>query len=423
MQMTGIGARVYRKVMVRIVAVLTVLIVLSSIDRVNISFAALRMNPGIGLSPTAYGLGAGLFFVGYLLCQLPSVALLRRWGIRRWILLSVGGWGLVSIAMAAISVPWHFFVLRILLGALESGFAPGAVWFISRWLPQAYRSRSIALTLLAVPVSVVAGGPLCGWLVGLDWGGLPGWRLMFLVEGGATVLLGLFASTWLSNSPEHANWLTTDERRWIADSLAAAAPPVAPRSGIAWRDPVLWLCAYLWLALVTGANALIFWLPSVIAASGVRTPLLIGVLTAVPWLAIGLGMALNARHSDRSGERFRHVAFGASLAAAGLALASASGGGAPALVVLVVGCLGLGGAQSVFWAIPTRYLANDRPGNIAIINLCGNASSAVAPALIGWTIQRSGSSAIPVYALAGLLLIGALATGAIARTIAKHKDR
>lgn len=421
--MASIGDRVYRKVMVRVVAVLALLIVLSSIDRVNISFAALRMNRSVGLSPTAYGVGAGLFFVGYLAFQLPSVALLRRWGARRWIALSVGGWGLVSIAMAAITLPWHFFLLRVLLGMFESGFAPGVVWYISRWLPQVYRSRSIALTLLAVPVSVVIGGPLCGWLVGLDLGGIAGWRLMFLVEGGVTVLLGEIALIWFADSPDDARWLDAAERRWIATSLAAEQHGGAARAPVAWGDPVLWLCALTWLTLVTGANALIFWLPTVIAASGVHRPVMVGVIAALPWIAIGLGMALNARHSDRTGERFRHVAFGALLAAAGLALAAASGGGVLALALLVVGCLGLGGAQSVFWTIPTRYLPSDRPGNVAVINLCGNASSAVAPAAIGWAIQRSGSPGIPVFALAALLLcaVGAIAT--IRARVAGTMDR
>lgn len=421
--MAAIGDRVYRKVMVRVVAVLALLIVLSSIDRVNISFAALRMNRSVGLSPTAYGVGAGLFFVGYLAFQLPSVALLRRWGARRWIALSVGGWGLVSIAMAAITLPWHFFLLRVLLGVFESGFAPGVVWYISRWLPQAYRSRSIALTLLAVPVSVVIGGPLCGGLVGLDLGGIAGWRLMFLVEGGVTVLLGAIALIWFADSPDDARWLDAAERRWIATSLAAEQHGAAARAPVAWGDPVLWLYAFAWLALVTGANALIFWLPSVTAASEVHRPVMVGVIAALPWIAIGLGMALNARHSDRTGERFRHVAFGALLAAAGLALAAASGGGAPALALLVVGCLGLGGAQSVFWTIPTRYLPSDRPGNVAVINLCGNASSAVAPAAIGWAIQRSGSPDIPVFALAVLLLCAVGAIAAIRARVAGTMDR
>lgn len=408
--MSTLGRDAYRNVMWRVAAPLALLIILSSIDRVNISFAAMRMNHSIGLSPAAYGLGAGLFFVGYLVFQLPSVALLKRIGARRWIALSVGGWGLVASAMAFVSLPWQFFVLRLLLGAFESGFAPGVVWYVSRWLPQSYRSRSIGLTLLAIPASVIIGGPLSGLLMSLDTRLFEGWRFMFLAEGAATTFLGLAALWWFVDEPAQASWLSADERRAVAEEAAAERSLVKRETGIEWANPVLWLCALIWLALVTGANALIFWLPMLVHASGVERPLAIGFISALPWAAIALGMFANARHSDRSGERFRHLGFAALLAGVALGLAAAAGGSALALALLIVAGLGLGGAQSVFWTIPTLYLANERPTNIALINLAGNASSAVAPAAIGWALQRTGSSALPVYVLALLLLVAAGAT-------------
>ncbi|MDH7975207.1 MFS transporter [Sphingomonas sp. AR_OL41] len=404
----NVAARTYRKVMRRVVLVLAGLIVLSSIDRVNVSFAAIRMNADIGLDAKGYGLGASLFFVGYLLCQIPSAALLRRIGARRWIAISVGGWGLTAAAMAFVTVPWEFFALRVLLGAFESGFAPGVVWYVSQWLPAEYRTRSIGLTLLAIPLSVMIGGPLCGALLKLDLGILSGWRLMFLVEGGVTVIAGLVALRWFVDAPHQARWLDDDERAWIAGNnapLRADAKGAEPRTNL--RDPVLWYAAAIWFALITGASAIIFWLPLAIKMTGENDPLVIGILSALPWVAIGAGMWLNARHSDRSGERFGHVAFPAMLAALGVGGAALVGGGAPALALLVVGGFGLGGAQSVFWSLPTRYLSQVTPQSIALINLCGNLGSAIAPAAIGWAIARMSLTA-PILILAALLAAGAL---------------
>lgn len=419
--MTDLGERIYRKVLLRVSGTLALLIVISSIDRVNISFAALTMNRSIGLSASGYGLGAGLFFVGYLVFQLPSVALLRRWGARRWIAFSVAGWGLTSVALAAVQAPWQFFALRILLGAFESGFAPGVVWYVSQWLPQRYRSRSVGLTLLAIPVSVIIGGPLCGWLVGLGTTSLAGWRLMFLIEGAVTVALGLAALLWFVDHPEDAAWLSSDEKLWIAAERATEQRESAGPAGIPFRNPVLWLCAAIWLALVTSANALIFWLPSVVRQSGVQAPVVIGALSALPWAAIGAGMVLNARHSDRSGERFRHVGLASLLGAIGLVAAALAGAGPSALVCLVLCGFGIGGAQSVFWAIPTRSLPG--AGAIAFVNLCGNASSAVAPLLIGIAIEHTGTPLGPVLGLALLLLVAAALVAPLAKQAQKSRTR
>ncbi|GGB23994.1 MFS transporter [Sphingomonas metalli] len=400
---------VYRKVMARVVLVLTGLIVLSSIDRVNVSFAAIQMNAALGLDPRSYGLGVGIFFVGYLLFQLPSTAMLRRIGPRRWIAGSVIGWGMAATAMAGIDQPWQFYLLRFVTGVFESGFAPGVVWYVSQWLPQAYRSRSVGLTLLAVPTSVILSGPLSGWLLGIDTG-LPGWRLMFLVEGLATVAAGLWALRWFSDTPAAAGWLDANERDWIFRSVGSeqdVAGQDEPFSATL-RRPALWWCAALWFVLITGANAIIFWLPIAIKTLGVADPFHIGVLSALPWVAIGTGMILVAWRSDRTNERFGHITVAMLLAASGFGAAAMIGGGLEALLLLTIGGLGLGGAQSVFWSVPTRLLGQRHPQMMAVINLFGNLSGAVAPVVIGWIIAETGNVLVPVYLLAGLLLAGVL---------------
>ena len=398
------GPHVYRKVADRVVLPLAAMIVLSSIDRVNISFAALRMNADLGFDPKTYGLGASLFFVGYIVCQLPSAALLRRFGARRWIAASVIGWGLAATAMAFISGRGEFFTLRIVLGAFESGFAPGVMWFVSQWLPRTYRARTIGLTQLAIPLSVVIGGPLCGLLLKTDVAGFAGWRLMFLAEGILTILAGLAALAWFADRPADAAWLDEDDRHWIARAIAAdeaqRQDQAIPTLGVALRNPALWTCALVWFLLVTSSNAIIFWLPIAIKSFGTVDPLTIGVLSALPWVALGAGMFLNARHSDKAGERFGHIAAAALLGAAGFALAGAAGGTAVALGCLVVGAFGMGGAQTVLWAVPTQLSFGRNPQAIALINLIGNFSGLIAPGAIGWVIAETGDVALPVYAIA-----------------------
>lgn len=402
----------YRKVMARVVWPLTFLIILSSLDRVNVSFAALRMNADLGLDPKAYGFGVGIFFVGYLLFQLPSAAVLRRIGPRWWIAGSVIGWGAMATAMAFIQTPLHFYVLRFLLGLFESGFAPGVVWYVSQWLPQQYRARAIAGTMLAIPTSVIVGGPLCGALMAMDTGNIASWRVMFAVEGLATVLAGIAAIFWFVDRPAQARWLDDEERKAIEATLASEVTRSRQSSAKlsdALKDPILWLSAGVWFVLITGANAIIFWLPIAIKTLGRTDPFEIGVLSALPWVGIGAGMIWNARHSDRTGERYNHLTWpmlGA--AAAFLVAALFTHNGPLALAALVVGGFGLGGAQSVFWTVPTRYLGARNPGAIAAINLCGNGSSTVMPIAIGAIVASTGSVTVPVYALAATLLLGAL---------------
>lgn len=413
------AASAYRKIYRHIVAPLTLLIIMSSIDRVNVSFAAVQMNGDLGLDPRAYGLGVGLFFVGYLLFQLPSAAVLKAIGPRLWIAGSVTGWGLFATMMAFISAPWHFYVLRFLIGMMESGFAPGVVWYVSQWMPQAHRGRAVGMTLLAIPVSVVIGGPLSGALLTLDHGDIPGWRWMFLLEGVATIFLGLIAFWWFVDRPAKARWLTEGEKHLVGEALDAEARAAGPRAtgrlADAMRLPALWWSAALWFVLITGANGLIFWLPTAIKSLGTHDDFTVGLLSAMPWAAIGAGMILNARHSDRTQERHRHIGFAAIAGGLGLAGAAMAGGGPLALLFLMVGGLGLGGAQSVFWTVPTRLLGARNPQAITLINLFGNMSGIVAPVAIGWIVATTGRIDIPVYLLALLLLLGAVCVRALRR--------
>lgn len=418
--MPDIGDRVYRKVWWRLVLLLTVLIVLSSIDRVNVSFAALHMNDDLGIDKVVYGQGVSLFFVGYLLFQFPSIWLYRKLGMRLWTAITVVSWGAIAAAMAFIETREQFFVLRFLLGAAESGFAPGVVSFVSRWMPQAYRGRALGFTLLAVPASVIIGGPLSGLLMQITWLDLPGWRWMYFLEGVPTVLLGLFAFAWLTDHVAKARWLSNAEKAWIVsetDREHAAVGPIADLSvPKLLLQPRLWALAALWFALLTGSNALIFWLPQTLKSLTGFDAVTIGLISALPWIGLGLGMFVNARLSDRAQERVWHSAVPAVAAAGFLAVAIAAGAGPLALSCLVLGAVALGASQSVFWTLPARLFAGS-PFAITTINLCGNLSGVLTPLAIGAILQQSGSVHLAVFAVAVILIAGA---AILVTTVAGH---
>ncbi|MFL6579058.1 MAG: MFS transporter [Povalibacter sp.] len=415
MYVTATEASASAKFRKRILLPIVVLIVLSSLDRVNISFAALQMNADLGLAPEAYGLAVGLFFVGYLLCQFPSTWLLTRIGARRWIAGSVIVWGIVATAMSFVRTAEQLYILRFLLGCAESGFAPGIVYYCSTWMPARYRANTIAITMLAIPISVIIGGPLCGWLMRssnpLD---LPGWRWMLLMEGAATVVMGAIAWLLFVDKPMVASWLTSDEKRWIDEELAREDARPARRSGkeafaSVVKDQRVWLAAIVWCTTLIGANGLIFWLPQVIKEMSGLGELAIGALSALPWIGVAIGMVANSWHSDLTQERYRHLGFALVLGTLALVLASLAAHGAIALLLLVIGGLGLGGAQGVFWSIPTSFLQRSVAAiGITLINLIGNIGGLLGPYVIGMIRARSESFSGPVWFVAAVMACGAI---------------
>lgn len=405
---------VVRKIRLRIVLPFVLLLVVSSLDRANLSFAALQMNAELGLSPSQYGLAVSAFFAGYLAFQFPSMYLLHRFGARRWIAASVLMWGVFALAMMFVEGAAALYALRCLLGLAEAGFAPGVVYLCSRWMPKRYRAAAIGMTMLAVPVSVVLGGPFSGWLMSIQNPlGLSGWRWMFMAEGLLTIAFALFAWRVFVDGPEQAKWLSADDRQWLRQQIArddaeSAAAGIGSGRGML-RSGRLWAAAGIWFVLIAGAYAILYWLPQVARQFAASTPFEIGMISAVPWLGIGLGMFFNSRHSDRTGERFWHVLLPLLLCSACLALATVPSSSAAALVLLFVAGLGLGSAQGVFWTIPTGFLDKDgaRHG-ITMINFCGNLGGLFGPYAIGLVRQSTGSFSVPIYAMALMLLAGAL---------------
>lgn len=401
------------KIRAHVVWPVVLLFLLNSLDRVNVSFAALQMNADLGFSPEAYGFGVGIFFAGYILLQMPSTLLLRRIGARWWLFAVVLCWGTVATSMAFMHDARTFYVLRFLLGVAEGGFAPGFIYLLGLWMPKRHRASAIAVTMLSVPISVVLGGPLSGWLMTLDNpAGMEGWRWMFLMEGLPTVVLAFVALAVFVDGPKDAKWLTADEKTWLDEELArdeAAAGEKAASSVLSavlsWRT---WAVAIVWFSSLAGAYALIFWLPQLIQQVSDHDDFTVAVLSALPWVAIGAGMMLNSWHSDKTQERLWHVGGGLLLAGAGIGLGLIFGSGAIALVLLIIGGFGLGGAQGVLWTLPTTFLRGPAAqGGITVINMIGNCAGMLVPSVIGAIRQSTGSFEAVIVSLALILVLGA----------------
>lgn len=401
-----------RLLTLRIVAPLTFLTFLNSLDRVNVSFAALQMNTEVGLDPKTYGTGVGLFFFAYLTFQLPHTLVLRKIGARLWIFGAVLFWGVVASAMASVRTPVQFYALRFLLGVAEAGFAPGIIYYMSQWMPSRFRAWAVAGSMLAIPISVVIGGPLSGWLLTQpNPFGMSGWRWMFLIEGLPTIATAFVALRYFVDTPAQARWLSPERKAWLLAQLADEKPDAQHAAGgmQLLRSVRVWSAAGVWFSLMCGAYGIIFWLPQMIKQLSGAGDMQVSMLSALPWVGLGMGMMINARHSDRTQERYLHIGIPALVAAAGLTVSSSVTSGWLALVWLVVAGAGLGAAQGAFWALPTSFLSGASAAiGITLINILGSSGGLVAPPAIGFIRAHTGSFSLAVYALSGLLALGAL---------------
>lgn len=409
-----IQAGIASKVRWRLALPCILFMLMSSLDRANISFAAARMNADLDFSPTQYGFGAGILFAGFLAGQYPSLYLLQRIGMRGWIASCALLWGLSAAAMGLITSHTSFYLLRVLIGAAEGGLAPGIVFYLSQFATDRERARTFTLPMLAIPLSVIIGGPLSGWLLGLERLPLASWRFMFLAEAIPTLLLGFAALFYFPNKPAEAAWLSREERSWLEANAARRADAPRRNDWSVLRQPLVWLSGLLWFCLLSSSYGLIFWLPQVIQSLTGLSPLAIGFVAALPWVGVAIGMYANAAHSDRTGERFWHVALPALLAAFALVAAWQLGAGAIALVALLVMGLGLGGAQGAFWALPTQLLSTAAFGvAVVTINIAGSAGGLVMPHLMGIAREHSGGYSLPTALIVVVLLVGAALVAAI----------
>ena len=405
---------VIRRVTRRLIPFAFICYVVAYIDRVNIGFAARELQHDLGLSATQYGVGAGLFFLGYCLFEIPSNLVLERVGARLWIARIMIVWGLVSMATLFISDVWTFYVARVVLGIAEAGFFPGMVLYLTYWIPAADRARTNALFMTAAPVSVIVGAPISEGLLSLNGVmGLHGWQWLFLVEGFPAVVLGLMALVVLTDRPEQASWLSPADRDWLAKTMSEerALHGAAGHASVlnSLTSGRVWLLSIIYLMNTSVTYGIFLWLPPMLEEAAGSSGLGISVLTAIPFAAALIAMVLVGRHSDRTGERKLHVAACAITGAAGLFLAAASGGNLWLLVLSFTICqVGQRSVMSVFWAIPPMLLTGSAAAaGIALINSIGNLGGFFGPSVMGWLRDLTGGFSGGLLVLAGALLVEA----------------
>jgi MFS transporter, ACS family, tartrate transporter len=412
------------KVTRRLLPFLFLLYVVCYLDRVNVGFAALQMNRDLGFSPAVYGFGAGIFFLGYVLFEVPSNLMLARLGARVWIARIMITWGLLAASMMFIRGPLSFYTLRFLLGAAEAGFFPGMIYYLCRWFPTAQRARAIAMFMVAIPLSGVGGGPLSGALLSLKGHlGLAGWQWLFLLEGLPAVALGFVVVGYLTDRPEEATWLAADERAWLSATLSNERERCERRHGLSvlqtLSNPTVWLLGLLvFLCHGIGIYVLSLWLPQIVRDFSGLNDFQVGLVSAVPYVAGAIAMLLMGAHSDRSGERLLHV--GASTAVAGLGFLGSAYLRSPVLSVLALSlaAAGLLGTEGPFWSLPSIFLTGSAAaGGIALVNSLGSLSGFLGPYLIGVLKGATGSF------YSGLLLVALVQFAGAALAVGMRRAR
>ncbi len=414
-------AALYRRVTIRLVPFLFACYVAAYLDRVNVGFAKLQMLGDLHFSETVYGFGAGVFFLGYFLFEVPSNIILHRVGARVWIARIMLTWALVSAAMVFVRTPAVFYLLRFFLGIAEAGLVPGVILYMTYWYPSRRRGTIIAMFLTGIPIAGVVGGPLSGWILSAASGawGLAGWQWMFLIEAVPSMVLGLAILAYLDDGIAGASWLTDAEKTTLERAVSEDA---ATTLGHSLRDGftspwVWWLCC-VYFFFIVGLYGLGFWLPTLIKGAGVSDPLTIGLLTMLPYGAAAVGMVVVGRMSDATRERRWHIAVPGLMGAGGwLVSVWYAHDIVVAEAALTLAAVGVLVTMAQFWCLPTALFAGAAAASgIAVINSVGNLAGFASPYAVGWIIDHTHSTSLGVYMLAGSLLVGSL----LALTMPKH---
>ena len=408
---------VYSKVSWRIMPLLLICYLIAYLDRINIGYAQLQMKQTLPFSDAAYGLGAGIFFIGYFLFEVPSTLMLERIGARKTLLRIMFCWGVVAAAMMFVTTPTQFYVLRFLLGAFEAGFFPGIILYLTFWYPPARRGQIIAIFMTATTVAAVIAGPLSGgimkWMNGIN--GWHGWQWLFLVQGLPASVLGIVCFFYLQDKPEQADWLNASEKQVLRDHLDHDKSLVAGAAhGSFWqmlRDPKVYTLALVYFLLLGATYTMVFWAPTLIKSWGISDLFMIGIYSAIPNLFGVIGMVLIGRSSDRMKERRWHFMACVLIAAVGLGITTVTQGNFIAsLAGLSFAVIGIASATPLFFTVTTEYLSKAAAaGGIALISSLGNLGAAVSPVVTGAINTATGSAVYSMYLVMALyLLSGAL---------------
>ena len=416
----------YRKVFWRIVPFLMLCYVIAYLDRVNVGFAKLQMSQDLGFSETVYGLGAGVFFIGYFLFEVPSNVLLHRIGARVWIARIMITWGLMSAAFMWVSTPTQFYVMRFLLGLAEAGFYPGVILYMTYWFPAQRRAKIIAMFMSAIPVAGIFGNPLSGWIMDAfqGSGGLRGWQWMFLIEAVPALLIGVAVLLYLDNGIRAAKWLDEGEKRLLEHEIQTdqKGSHTYSSTGAIFRDARIWHMCLIYFCFVMGQYALTFWMPTLIKATGVTGNLNIGLFSAIPFGCAIVAMNLFGRSADARRERRWHLVVPALMGAVGFTVAASFVTNTTVSVIaLSLAAAGVLTCAPLFWSLPTAFLSGSAAAvGIAAINSVGNLAGFVSPYLVGYLKDLTHSTQSGMYVLAAVLVVGA---AAVLRTPARLVNR
>ena len=410
---TAVRKSAYRKIAFRLMPFLMLCYFCAYLDRVNVGFAKLQMMSDLQFSEAVYGLGAGIFFIGYFLCEVPSNIVLHKVGARRWIARIMITWGILSGCFAFVQTEWQFYTLRFLLGVAEAGLAPGLLLYLTYWFPSYRRARMTVLWFIAIPISGMIGGPLSGLIMDRMSGvhGWFGWQWMFVIEAIPTVIVGLLVLAVLKDSVQDANWLTQDEKNLVKQELAQDNQHKEGHASVKEfiADKRLWLLAGIYFCVVMGQYAITFWLPTLIRNSGISDNWHIGLLTSLPYMCAIVVMLLAGRSGDHFQERRWHLIIPMCAGAIALTFATLFASNLTlSLICLCIAASGVLTASSLFWMLPTNFLGGvSAAAGIAAVNSFANLAGFCSPYLIGWVTTNTGSNAIGMFLITAVLIFGA----------------
>jgi D-galactonate transporter len=405
----------YLKVTWRLIPLLLLCYIVAYLDRVNVGFAKLQMAGELGFSDAVYGLGAGMFFIGYFFFEVPSNIILHRVGARVWIARIMVTWGIVSGGMMFIQTETQFYVMRFLLGLAEAGFFPGIILYLTYWYPSHRRARIVSMFMTGIPLAGVIGGPLSGWIM-KSWdqvNGLHGWQWMFLLEAIPSVIIGVVVYFYLDDRITSAKWLKDEERDMLQKRIQEEESDKehVPMMQV-FKSGRMWTMSAIYFTMAMSLYGVSFWLPTIIKGMGVTDNLEIGMLSSLPWIAAVFSMLLFARSADKMRERRWHVVIPMLMGSTGLILSVLlSGNHYLSFAALILACMGIVSAIPLFWSLPTAFLVGaGAAAGIAAINSIANLAGFLAPYLVGWLKQLTSSTDSGMYLLAAVLVIGAAIT-------------
>ncbi|CUR52213.1 Major facilitator superfamily transporter [Nitrosotalea devaniterrae] len=422
MTLSSIENTVRKKRFLRIIPLIFALYIITFLDRVNISYAALTMTKDLHFTAAIFGLGAGIFFIGYFVLEIPVTVWIQKWSARKWVARIMIGWGIVSVLTAFTNTEGQFYGLRFALGLGEAGFFPGIILYISHWFTGREKAVAYSMFLAAVPVSQIIGAPLSTHILSVDWLDMQGWRWLFILEGIPSIILGMFAFLYLTDKPSQAKWLTQDEKNWFESKMASENKIKDTKYGLSWkhaikeRDVILLVLIYFFW--IIGFYGLGFFLPTIIDGLGHQSVTSVGYLVAIPYVAAFFGLILVGRSSDKKRERKWHAFFSLVVGAVGLGLSIMV---YPNLVLsmamFTIATVGIYSAFGPFWSLPTIFLTETSAAvSIGLINSIGNLGGFIGPSIVGYLKTSTDSYSLGSIFMVASLLIAACLILALKKT-------